>query len=99
MILYFEHIWHAIKAPHKSIKQDVTGLGLVAGLLSHLLKFEAFRLAGSFPAFSYFGTSCFSAWRFPTLALSYVDLFRPCFDPCAPYVCMLSWAAAHAAAC
>ena len=81
------------------IWKSVTGLGLVAGLLSHLLKFEAFRLAGSFPAFSYFGTSCFGAWRFPTLALSYVDLFHPCFDPCAPHVCMPSWAAAYAAAC
>jgi len=57
----------------------VTNLDLVTDLLSHLLKFEAFRLAGSFPAFSYFGTSCFGAfllWRFPTLISSTRALTR-----------------------
>ena len=43
----------------------VTGLDLVTDLLSHLLKFKVFWLAGSFSVFSYF--DAFLLWHFSTL--------------------------------
>ena len=97
IIFLLSHI--VISAFIDKVFSIVTDLDLMTSLLSHLLKFEVFWLIRSFLTFSYFDTSCFDTWHFSTLMLFYIDLFHLCFDLCVLYVCMLSWAAAYAAAC
>ena len=97
IIFLLSHI--VISAFIDKVFSIVTDLDLMTSLLSHLLKFEVFWLIRSFLTFSYFDTSCFDTWHFSTLMLFYIDLFHLCFDSCISYICMLSWAAAYAAAC